>query len=421
MAQETLERENKGIKGKMNRLCSTESPYGIESSGTSKYAPVYFVDRIIGWHELKELLNPQHEYFKDMGASIENFKAYQPEGKENLFLYPVVCGKDGKKLSRYNPYRKHQLSRSHTARRVNMMFELVEKYKLSGFRMAFLTLTMPKEISVYLSERKSTIDIAWRIFKTFWIWYDKRFGTGLAASVNLHTWKTEMPLEPHYHFHCLIPNYKLSMAGNDVDIGDYFQFQQQEWSRQRGGRYVPVSDNELIEVKEKWKDILLKFARKRNIKWGSQDIDLHYAYGNLNEEKGKIKLMHWFNYQGRYSLEDYTIYSNKNPKCDNPPDWLVCYENRSRTFGWWNIMRIISGKIKEHNRLNPLTGKPMIDKGKWDLWRLIDRGKMGFLDIVKGKPVYHILKGKEILFLVKNSIRYRLDENGIINLARPIY
>jgi hypothetical protein len=395
---------------KRNGLCSTESSSTAKIKLPFDKYRVYGINRVVGWHELKELLAPKHSFFKGKEAYIDYFYAYKPEESSKYLLYPKVSGKTGERMPKENPYRKHQIARSNTARRIDMMFNLVNKFKLSEFNMAFLTITMPKEISVALSEKKTGVKIAWLMYEKFWKKYNDIFGENLASSVNLHTWKTELPFEPHYHFHMLIPNYRirevdLSVFGgeNNEDSGDTgYEFVRQEWHRQRGGKYVPVSEQQLEQVRKMWTEILKKYSRLNHVEvdW-EKKVDIHYAYGQLNDGAGKIQVMHWFNYQGRYPLEDYAKYSNKNPGCPNPPEWLKKYTNRARSYGWWLFMGKIAFVKKEVRKVNPLSGEIMEYVGRLNLYDLLARGRLGFLDIVKGKPVYHRLNGREIMWLVK--------------------
>jgi hypothetical protein len=442
MSQQAVGLKNRGTRKHHGRLCSNESPSNRKViTGRNLFYAIDKFDRIIGYYDLKELLQPAHYYFKDKKGWIAGYRKYQPEDRILSYLYPIISGKDGR-LPRDNPYRKHQLAESHTARRINMVIKLIEKFKLNEFKMAFVTLTMPSEMSLWLSEQNRVkkvkniktkqislkkynagIDMAWIMYQRFWNWYDDYFGGGLSGSVNLHTWKTKKPLEPHYHFHCLIPNYrKEKLPWNDDDNQEVYGFVKQDWAKNKKGTSVPVSDEQLRRVKDKWRDILIGFSRQHKIDWSEGDIDAHYEFASWDKEYGKIVLMHWFNYQGRYSLEDYAKYSNNNLDCTEPPEWLKSYENRSRSFGWWRDMAVMCGRMKkEIIKRDILTGKPMKYLGKWSLWRLLENRSLGYLDIVKGQPIFHKLKGKEIYWLVSVDKISRLDENGIINLTRSAY
>jgi hypothetical protein len=418
MSLEASESNNKVTRKQTGRLCSNESPSNSQVlQERNIFDEVEKSWRIIGFHDLRELLQPLHPYFKDKKGWIVGYKRYLPEDRIKGYLYPIIKGKK-------SPYRKHQLCESHTARRINMVVNIIEKYKLNDFKLSFLTLTMPEEISKWLSCKKYGKEIAWRMFQRFWNWYDEYRGQELAGSINLHTWKTEKPLEPHYHFHCLIPNYRRIEELFKTDEGENtYSLQKEIWGKNKKGTSVALTDEQLREVKKQWKNILIRMSDKNKIDWNTEkEIDVHIEFCTWDKAIGKRVLMHWFNYQGRYSLEDYTKYSNKYPDCPVPPEWLDNYGNRARAFGWWRDMKVMAGRMsKEIIKRDILTGKPMKYMGQLSLWTILSNEIPGYLDMVKGNPVYHKLKGNEIYWLASVDIKATVDKDGIINLARPSY
>lgn len=407
------------------RLCSTESSFDDKIIKGLDYADsIDRLNRIMDFYSMSQLLQPKHKYFADKGACIREFTGYKEPENEKKLLCATICGMPGERMNRKNPYRKHQLSKTNTGRKIKMLKSLVEHYKLSGFRFAFQTLTMPKELSYWLSYQKHGKDIAWRMYHKFWEWYDVYFGGGMAAHVNLHTWRSEVPLEPHYHFHSLIPNYQKKMVSVQDDKGDNgYEFVVQDWHRQRGGRYVPVSETDLREIKLAWWRIIAKTCKKHKVEWYglesseyAQKLDIHYAYANWLEIIGKCKLMHWFNYQGRYPLEDYTKYSNKHLDCPDPAEWLENYENHNRAFGWWKQMKVLAPVKKDDKiKINPVTGRDMEYWGHWSVYDLMNEGHIGFLEVIKGKPVFHRLSGKELAWLLSvQRYRHPAIERGML-------
>lgn len=402
--------------GADSRLCSIESSFNDKIIKDIDYNDsIDRLNRIMDFYSMSKLLQPKHLYFADKGACIKETIGFKEPENEKLLLFAKICGMPGERLNRKNPYRKHQLSKSNTSRKIKMLKALIEKYNLTGFRFAFLTLTMPKELSYWLSYQKHGKDIAWRMYHKFWAWYDEYYGGGMAAHVNLHTWRSEVPLEPHFHFHCLIPNYQKKMSDIKDEAGENgYEFKIQEWHRQRGGRYVPVSEKDIKAIKLAWWRIIAKVCNKHKVEWYglesseySQKIDIHYAYANWREIVGKCKLMHWFNYQGRYPLEDYAKYSNKHLDCPNPPEWLENYTNHNRAFGWWKQLKVIAPVKKNENiKIHPVTGRDMEYWGHWSVYELIDQGHIGFLEVIRGKPVFHRLSGKELAWLLSVQ-RYR--------------
>lgn len=387
-------------------LCSPESPLDEKMSVTEVYEAmmksIYSMNRLVGWYDLRGLLEPKHLYFQDKKGYLDGFRVYQPEDKDIYFLYPVVIGADGKHLPKNNCFRKFQLAQSHTARKVKMITQVIDKFKLKDFKSIFLTLTMPKKLSEYLASiGDKGFEHAWNMYKKYWQWHNDRFGSGLAASVNLHTWKSEKPIEPHFHFHSLIPNYKLVITNELADDGEAgFTFEKMTWHKQKSGTEVPYSESELLEIKAAWWQIMTKYSKRHNVFWNAtkKQIDIFVEFADA--EKEPWKLQHHFNYQGRYPLKDYALYSNKHIDCINPPAFIEKYQNHARKFGWWNIMAKIAGKIPDDKvKINPMDNKPMKYIGKISLHRLLHMGRLGFLEIVRGVPKFSKLDLKEISWL----------------------
>jgi hypothetical protein len=254
--------------------------------------------------------------------------------------------------------------------------------------------------------------MAWRIFNRFWSDdYSSLDGDsdGQAAYVNLHTWKTEEPIKPHYHFHCLIPNYRkvVDTLMEDEEGNPTYRLEKKPWHKQRGGTEVHFGDEVLGELKKRRCKRLLKFARRHGIKCSVLEdkgvVDVYVNFVSLDGGLGKAKVMNRINYQSRHPIEDYAVYSNKHPSCPDPPDWLLHYENRTRVFGWWRyISRLTEGAdMSDKEKLSPLDGEPMEYMGTISLEGLLARGqgKLGYLDIVKGKPVVGELTEADIGWL----------------------
>lgn len=411
-----------------SRLCSHESRYGpflrtslaVDPAQSTEGVPSNVMDRIdamsriIGFKDIYNLLAPKHNWFNDKQAEIVGYKAFREPGAGNYYLYPKVGGLNGDRVPYYNPYRLVRLARSHTGQKATMVNDLIDKFKLDDFQMTFMTLTFPEQVSMWLSGKTTGRDLAWKLYGKYWAWHNEKFGPGLSGVVNLHTWSSRDPLKPHFHFHCLIPNYKLlEVPGMVDDDGDpVYGFEKQLWSVQKGGRTVPFSDLDLFEIKKQWYRILDKFVKKHKVPWsrmlspdlGAKKIDIYVQYAGLNDEYGKSRMLHWFNYQGRNPIEDYAKYSNENLNCPSPPEWLTSYTNHARRFGWWLKMGSMVGVHKGENvKHSPLTGRRMDYRGFFNIYQVLNSGPLGFLDMVKGRPVFHQLNLVELNWLVKNQ------------------
>lgn len=357
--------------------------------------------RIIGWNVLRQLLRPTHPYFADKGATITEYAVYKHEPQsQNWLCYPRV-----KSQHPNNPYRRRQLASSHTARTINKLRTLIDSFELEDFKISSIVLTMPAEISKWLSKQPNGREMAWRIFQRFWKLDFNRIGIsriGQAAFVNLHTWKTENPTKPHFHFHCLIPNYRVvqyrSPATGKVSTACFVHTM---WAKQ------PYSEAELLDLKSLWRDRLIAFARRHKIRCPSlrthHKIDVYVDYVSWDDPLGRPKLMNKINYQTRHWSQDYAVYSNTYPKAANPPENLESYQNRARTFGWWKAISSFTrgATLKDKERLSPLTGSVMEYLGSVTFNGLIVNSQetLGFLDMVKGRPILEVLTVNEVAWL----------------------
>lgn len=259
--------------------------------------------RIEGFSRLRNLLQPQHEFFADKYGEIKFFAHYK-DGKNDVeVLYPRV-----KTYHRSNPYRKHQLNKQASGKTAKVIFGAIEQNDLKNVRSIDLTTTMPKAVSEFLARQdaKKARSMAWGMNKRFWqlmVEYGL-VGEGHARRSNLHTWSSETPIEPHFHFHELIlnveqvdvedvtkepevvdmPNYSCSKCNGTIwvktDSGVYCKacnshffnkreskpvLQVRSWSKNNKGTYVAFSPDELVLVKALWLSVVINFVRQKVI------------------------------------------------------------------------------------------------------------------------------------------------------------
>jgi hypothetical protein len=381
---------------------------------------------IINLPTIKALLQPKHRYFKDKQAYITELKAYKHSiDDEKSILYPVIKGDTGY-ATKNNPYRKYQLSRSHSGRTVNKVKNVIDNMGFDDFRMCDFVLTMPDQMSKKLAKMgKKGREIVWRCQKRMFNELPGIIGCPsgqLAGHTNLHTWSSKNPLKAHYHFHCLIPNYiSVLFEPEEIEgLGTCYHTESfEKWFgggivklyRGEDGRWqrgcVPFSDGELNEVKKIWTRILKGCCRRNGIRcsyFENKDslADVYVAFTKWDDGLGRMKLINKINYQKRHWLEDYARYSNDNTYCKNPSLWLEGYINRTRPQGWWCRLSDLSGEsIVSKDRISVFTGEPMFNSGSLYRWELMSmlKGEIGTFEVHKGRVIFWLLDEKDKAWL----------------------
>lgn len=322
---------------------------------------------IVHWKSLRTLLRPMHSWFRNKQAYILTWSLYRHQDTHDgkVFAFPKV-----KCDSRNNPYRRYQLARSHSGRTIAQLAGVIANNKLSDVRLASLVFTFPREVSEQLAERGDKgRAMAWNCWRKLWAEFPELAGADneLAAMVNLHLWKTERPIDPHFHFHVLIPNYS---RGEDDTWHKWFGTG--EGKRYIGGDGeirvggVPLSDDELQTVKETWTGIVKASCKRNGLKCkyfgNGQALNVYCDYAKWENGEGKAKFIHKVSYQRRHWTEDYANYSADNTDCQNPPAWLEKYNNVSRAFGWWKAMKSLAegAELPEDGKIDIFTGEPLV-------------------------------------------------------------
>lgn len=365
--------------------------------------------RLVGFFKLKSLLQPIHNFFKNKRGWIDSFRIYDDSNEKTTrrLVYPKIKVED-----RLNPYRRWQLNGKASARTFKRVKQFVEHRKLGDFQVASVIVTMPKFMSEYLSSKgEGGRGMAWRLFDGFWgedIPAVINQNIELACHVNLHLWRTEKPYEAHYHFHALIPNYGLAYTGaEDEDGQPAMEFVRWNWNRQRGGKVVPFSDEQLDKLKELWQNRLARFCKRHGLEFKEQKIDIFVEY--IDDWQ---KLHHRFNYNGRHWTENYAEYSNIHPDCPEPPAWLMHYENKARVKGWWSNLKNITTESEEKFKVSPYTGENMnyVDSNDGMTVDSLLRyaGALGYVEFVKGKAFEGDMSDEEIAWL-KGVMLYKAE------------
>lgn len=435
-------RTAEGLGGGASHLCSTVAIPPCMPSQVGH-------DIIYGFDKLRTLLRPLHPYFNDKQGSILEFAQYKhSEDDEYSLLYPRVKTDTG---SRWNPYRKYQLARSHAGRNVGQLNGVVEANGLDDLRATVLCFTVPGELSMALSDlgAKGRAMIKAAHKKCMNEDLPRVLGlSGILGSLNnLHTWKTKKPLEPHYHVHSVLLNYQLVGArytegkrgGGKLDGGDL-----RKWfgrgikktltinGESAAGSYA-FSSLELEELKKAWLVRVkamcrrgglsgyLKMLKESDVVTVDEETSEDYSDAAVEYEKLNLhvsrsvmwreganlhKFINKIVYQKRSWVEDYARYSNKHTDCASPPAWLENYDNRSVPLGWWtNISEYGGSDDGDGERISPFTGKPMIRDGIATVYSVLRKNNLnvGGMAIIRGEAKHFTLCPDELKWLVGAS------------------
>ena len=395
-------------------VCSPDAFVG-EKSGDELLKEVGRYDRVVGWRSLKELLQPRHPFFKGEEAYLEGFAVYRRPDAGNWLAWPRIAGPRGGKMPLGNPYRLRKISRSHTARKVKALFAVADRFEIT-LRLAHVMTSCPKPISEWAIKNKHRRSVMWEELGCAFLegLDDILGGPGLGADTNYHIWSSECPLEPHSHFHHQVANLRVVEADVlDEEGQPAYRMEEIPWHRQRGGErhLVPFDDQQLIDVKKLWLDLLKAFVLKHKIAWqppADDDVEgWKEIYVNVVPKDTRASMMGSLNYCGRNPIEDFAVYSNKRLReehvvCPDPPVWLLKYSNRSRPWGWWRSLKALAGsQEEEREKLHPLTGERLEYMGRRSLGQMLERnhGQLGFLDVVKGRPVFSTFRWDELDWL----------------------
>lgn len=392
------------------------SGFSLPSDGSPTSQTESRVVRVVGFGKIKALLQPAHRVFRDKWAVIRSWRVYRDQEKQVDLLYPDIASFSGR-VARENPYHKRKLNNQSSSRTIRRLKKMVEQNKLPNFEVACLVLTMPKQVSKWLAgELAEGRRLAWRLYEGWW--HDDlpvviKQKLDLASYSNLHTWRTECPLEPHFHFHTLIPNYGMvEMGVEDEDGQPSYGFGEWTWARQRGGKFVPFSDEQLETLKELWQARVERFCVKHRINWSNGKVNVYVDFVDTNQPDGWAKLMHKVAYQSRHWSENFAEYSNQHPDCADPEEWLTGHANRARLRGWWCLMSKIAVTSDTREKLSPYSGKPMTDikVSRYDRiqsFASLTRyacGCLGQVEFVRGKPVETMLTQADLKFLEEAMI-----------------
>ena len=245
----------------------------------------------------------------------------------------------------------------------------------------------------------------------------------LAGMVNLHIWKTENPLQPHFHFHVIILNYYRIGDGVDEKLVKLFGFginksYTNEANKTRTGP-VALSDSQLEAVKKDWTKIVRNSCKRNKIKCNYLDgnvetdkmLNLYVDYVKLDQIS---KFIHKLNYQRRHWSEDYVRFTEKNPDCSNPPDWLESYSNTVRVFGFWKQLKVFGGDkdLEAEPKIDFNTGEELEYQEHLKGFTEIEYISLFCYDGWKGRPIINELDANDVAWLKNCFPPDLMDKDG---------
>lgn len=268
-------------------------------------------------------------------------------------------------LARLNPYKCFYDTKGAVSRTVRKIERLDTELVYS------IDLTLPKEISFlgYVrpdSMRDTYIKLVKEFFEWLRVYFDKNCRLGV--NVNVHLWSSDNPNEPHYHSHnILIGEYLLDGIRNKIPAS-YFIEKDLKTKLWKEGSLSRI-------IKNKWTEIV-----NREFETHYKQVDVYFEFIELKDKNGKInqkgyrKLLHKLKYNKRRPISDLALYYQFNKfggyfkqLALNWSKYLIEYENRSLTLGFWNRISKLPGAkpiaSKKSDVRCPLCYRPLIYVG----------------------------------------------------------
>jgi len=337
-------------------------PHSPQLEGIGDTKPIRFV----GLEKLEKLLRPGHPWFRPSWGTILDWRLYQcDQFPKPIFAYPHLSNL----TSARNPYKLSVKASQSALKSLRSLRTVVAGRKLENVSVLDFVFTFPAEMTAWFAgagdDTRAGEKLAWALWRRFW---NRERGSGaarLGCHANLHIWSTKDPSKPHWHFHVLMVNQAFD-----------------------GSKFINVKAykkaDDISALKRRWKDTLLEFAGKHDVKVSSlKGKALPVVYYQYIPWGNQAKIVHKFQYVSRSPIEDFAIYSNANTKCDDPPDWLIYYTNRARCYGWFREFGKIIGRgdyralQSSTDKVCPICGDDLMPAGLLaaaDIRTMADRG-----------------------------------------------
>ncbi len=413
------------------------------SKGT---CPVAIETRIVGFSKLRKLLQPEHPYFAGKSGYLASFPRYTHENEPSPdVLYPKIVA-----MHRDNPYRRLLLNKKAGNITVNRFEQFVDSVGFDAIRVNKIVFPMQREISKYLAakdskpgKRKAGVGAAWTMWQRFLVrlYAELPEFDGTAWRVNLHTWSSDKPTEPHYHFHALKPD--VVLRDGELIKGPFKVY--------NSGLQHPFTKSQLLIAKTIWLQVQVNYCKYHAITsafdaevmaagrgkdgfgglWrlmadaegtGSGYVNVYVDENTLRLRPGEASddrrdFMFAIKYNGRHWSENYAEYTHEHPKAKNPPIWLQRYENRARVYGWWAAMdQWIKPELAEvdtREKVSPVDGSNLTYAGRSNtatVQAAIEAGTVGTLEVERGAVVLGALSAADAAWIAAVTWPYDVEK-----------
>jgi len=168
---------------------------------------------------------------------------------------------------------------------------------------------------------------------------------------------------------------------------------------------VAFSVDELKVIKNEWTKIVRDSCRRnklecRYLNSGEIDKALNVFIDFVKWDQAP-KFIHKINYQKRHWVEDYVKFTEQNPNCPNPPEWLQHYSNTSRAFGWWKQLKAFGGgnDLKPEPKIDCNTGEELVYVRHVNSFLDLQDLPLYCYDNCKGKPIIAPLNSNDVAWL----------------------
>ena len=271
-----------------------------------------------------EILKPYVDSERQFFAVITQFRAVKRKEDDVLVFYPQIRRSGSHEGKSFNPYMSYRSALSSAGRITNALRHISKEHGVKNLYVSAITFTFPKEYSLsnnHLTGWTQTWEL-WKEFRFVLEKYLNPSGKGiLAYSVNLHTWASKDPLEPHFHFHVVLIN---------------------AWAKRYDVNHYSISRAKPNLDKDKLRELWTSFLHSKGIGLDHKNINVHHWAWNMDKHPNRI--LHYIKYCRRQWIYDFAKFCFEHQgyipakAFKERLDRFVYYCNRTRVYGFWRYL-----------------------------------------------------------------------------------